>query len=173
MNPSLQKHLDELRFYFTDARRILRTMRRGTENDLYIYNVPDVDPDIAVLTRNLPRPNDPYVLLLTSRFPTHDLSHHRFFLMTDERSPEGLTLLRENGAILVHDLLLPSDQEMFGWPLQFTDVLALVEQTLAARSDYFVGQAFSSVASGVAGIRAALGKDPRAAYLIGIPETGR
>jgi hypothetical protein len=91
-----------------------------------------------------------------------------FFLMTDERSKENLDYARANGAVLVQDLLLPEDRKVFGWPITFTDVLALVEQLLAARSDFFVGQGFSSVASGVVAIRAARGLDPRTAHVLGI-----
>jgi hypothetical protein len=91
---------------------------------------------------------------------------YRFFLMTDERSPEGLEYLRRNGAVLVQDLLQPEDRQVVGWPVIVTDVLALVEQSLAARCDGFVGQAWSTVASGVVAIRAARGLDPATAILV-------
>ncbi|KAH7105228.1 hypothetical protein BKA62DRAFT_692126 [Auriculariales sp. MPI-PUGE-AT-0066] len=150
LEPSLDQHLESLRSRFTAGLKILRQVRRGNFNKLYIYNIPDVEPDGSLLQRELPLRGDPY------------------FLMTDARASADLQYLRDNGAVLVQDLLLPEDRKMFGWPIVFTDVLALVEQAMAARSDYFVGQAFSSVAGGVVGLRAGRGMDPRTATLIGL-----
>jgi hypothetical protein len=45
--------------------------------------------------------------------------------------------------------------------MMFTDVLALIEQSLAMESSYFYGHALSSFAGGVLNMRAARGADPR------------
>lgn len=85
----------------------------------------------------------------------------RFYLATDERSPEGLKYLRSHGAVLTHDLLLPEDRRLVGWPLLQTDVLALVEQSVMAQAAFFYAHALSSVAGGVVNMRGARGLDPR------------
>lgn len=86
--------------------------------------------------------------------------------MTDERSQNGLAHFRKNGAILLEDLLTTEDRQRFGWPALYTDVLALVEQALAAQSDFFLGQQYSSVSGGVIALRAVRGKCPRTAQLL-------
>lgn len=50
------------------------------------------------------------------------------YLATDERSPEGLQYLREHKAILFDDIVKQEDRREFGWPLLFSDIVALVEQ---------------------------------------------
>jgi hypothetical protein len=50
------------------------------------------------------------------------------YLATDERSEDGLRYLREHKALLFEDLVEKEDRRAFGWPLLFTDVVALVEQ---------------------------------------------
>jgi hypothetical protein len=53
------------------------------------------------------------------------------------------------------------DRRVFGWPLMFTDVRAILEQALMAHSAYFYGHGMSSVAGGIVNMRAAHGADPR------------
>lgn len=141
----IEAHLMKMKDKFVNAYRLLRNIKN---RKLSTYDVPDVRLDSSILSREPPTPGDP------------------FFVMTDERSEAGLAVLRRQHAILVQDLLQPEDSERFGWPIIYTDVLALVEQTLAAHSDYFVGQAFSSVAGGVVALRAVRGADPQTAVLI-------
>jgi hypothetical protein len=69
--------------------------------------------------------------------------------------------LRNHSAVLIDDLLTIEDRRLFGWPMMFTDVLALIEQSLAMESSYFYGHALSSFAGGVLNMRAARGADPR------------
>ncbi|EJD55335.1 hypothetical protein AURDEDRAFT_140927 [Auricularia subglabra TFB-10046 SS5] len=145
MSDSLEQHLHVLKTKFQNARRFLRNIKNSK---LTTYVVPDVELDARIWDRKPPASNDP------------------FFLMSDERSEEGMKYLREHGAVLVQDLLTPQDRQNFGWPIIFTDILALVEQSLAARSDYFVGQAFSSVTGTVIELRAAKGKDPQTGLLV-------
>jgi hypothetical protein len=56
---SFEDHLINLRQFFVHGRDVLKTLRRGTVDDLYIYYVRDTDPDESILHRNLPRHNDP------------------------------------------------------------------------------------------------------------------
>jgi hypothetical protein len=63
--------------------------------------------------------------------------------MTDERSPLAVERLRANGAVLVQDLLRPEDRRMFGWPIIFTDILALVEQAHLKKFDSRVADVLS------------------------------
>ncbi|KAF8321613.1 hypothetical protein DL93DRAFT_2051313 [Clavulina sp. PMI_390] len=103
--------------------------------------------------------------------PTHPLPlpHDRWYLATDERNPDALAYARSKNAVLFSDVLasIPALRRLVGWPLLFTDVIALVEQEVMARSDFFFGYAFSSVAGGVVNIRAGRGMDPRAMLLDG------
>lgn len=51
-----------------------------------------------------------------------------------------MSYFKEHGAVFVQDLLTPEDRrEMSLWPIVFTDVLGVLEQTLLARSSYFYG----------------------------------
>jgi len=63
----------------------------------------------------------------------------RFYLATDERSPAAVQFLRENGALLIGDLLTVDDRRLIGWPLLLTDVVGIIEQAVLARSSFFVG----------------------------------
>lgn len=89
----------------------------------------------------------------------------RYYIATDERDPENLKYLRDQGAILIADLLTKEDHRELGWPILVTDVLALVEQAVMSHAAYFYAHAFSSVAGGVMNLRAGMGKDPRTASL--------
>ncbi|KAF8575349.1 hypothetical protein K439DRAFT_1370155 [Ramaria rubella] len=106
-------------------------------------HISGVQPDVNVSQLALPLESDP------------------FFLATDERDANGLAALRNGSAVLIYDLLTIEDRRTFGWPLLFTDVLALVEQSLAVESAFFYGHALSSFAGGVLNMRAARGADPR------------
>lgn len=100
----------------------------------------------------------------------------RWYLATDERSPEALDYARSKGAVTISDLLLApqsvsstacemsgetSLRRIEGWPLLFTDVLALVEQSVMARAGLFWAQWRSSVAGGVVNLRGVRGMDVR------------
>lgn len=102
-------------------------------------------------------------LVFSLRYDTSSLT--RYYIATDERDPENLKYLRDQGAILISDLLTKEDHQDFGWPILLTDVVAVVEQSIMARAAYFYAHAFSSVAGGVMNLRAGLGKDPRTAML--------
>ena len=85
----------------------------------------------------------------------------RFYLATDERSQEGLSVLKDGGAVFISDLLDPVDRRMFGPELLITDVLAEVEQVVLSHAGFFYGSVLSSVSGGVINQRGLLGKDPR------------
>lgn len=57
----------------------------------------------------------------------------RFYLATDERDPEAIKYLKNNGAILFKDVLSLEDRREFGWPLLLTDVVSLVEQQIMGK----------------------------------------
>lgn len=86
--------------------------------------------------------------------------------MTDERSKEGLDYLRLHGGVLLQDLLTHEDRQAFGWPVIYTDVVAMVEKSLAAHADFFMGQLYSSVSGGVIYQRATRGLCPETTLLI-------
>jgi hypothetical protein len=50
------------------------------------------------------------------------------YIATDERGPEELNFLRTRGIRLFEDLVTEDDRREFGWPLLYSDVIALVEQ---------------------------------------------
>lgn len=66
-----------------------------------------------------------------------------------------LATFRKKGAVLLHDLMTPADASELGWQASFTDLLALVEQEILARADYFVGSGMSSTSGGVVNMREA------------------
>ncbi|KAM0788031.1 hypothetical protein ACM66B_006230 [Microbotryomycetes sp. NB124-2] len=81
-----------------------------------------------------------------------------FYLATDETDSRALDYFRSQGAILLPDLMTPQDAIDLGWESSFTDLLALVEQHVLARSDFFVGSKMSSTTGGIINIRKRLGK---------------
>lgn len=89
----------------------------------------------------------------------------RFYVATDERDPNSLKYLTENGVVLTRDLLTIEDRREFGWPLMLSDVVAVLEQATLARAAYFYAHAMSSVAGGVINMRAARGTDAQTALL--------
>ncbi|KAK4051272.1 Cell division control protein 7 [Microbotryomycetes sp. JL221] len=80
-----------------------------------------------------------------------------FYLATDETDERALNYFRSQGAILLTDLMTRQDAERLGWESSFTDLLALVEQHVLARSDFFVGSKMSSTTGGIINIRKTLG----------------
>ncbi|KAK4052037.1 Cell division control protein 7 [Microbotryomycetes sp. JL201] len=80
-----------------------------------------------------------------------------FYLATDETDPRALDYFRSQGAVLLPDLMTPEDAAQLGWESSFTDLLALVEQHVLARSDFFVGSKMSSTTGGIINIRTRLG----------------
>ncbi|KAN0086013.1 hypothetical protein V8E55_007147 [Tylopilus felleus] len=137
-------HLARIRKHLQSGRETLVAMHGGQST---VYNVPDAQPDSSLVTLDPPNPDDKY------------------YIATDERDPDNLTYLREQGAVLISDLLTKEDHREYGWPILVTDVLALVEQSIMSRAAYFYAHAFSSVAGGVMNLRGGLGKDPRTAML--------
>lgn len=95
------------------------------------------------------------------------MNKKRWFLATDERDPKALQKARSRNAILFSDLVesTPELRRLVGWPLLYTDVLALVEQQIMARAAVFFGQARSSVVGGVLNLRGVRGMDPRTTLL--------
>ncbi|BGP05226.1 hypothetical protein JCM10049v2_001030 [Rhodotorula toruloides] len=103
----------------------------------------------------LPRPDDP------------------FYLATDETNATSLSYFRSRGAILLSDLLTPQDSALLGPPAAYTDVLAVVEQQVLARSDYFVGSEMSSTSGGAVNARLARGEEEWSWGLLGREEGRR
>jgi hypothetical protein len=101
------------------------------------------------------------------------VTHHclvlRWFLATDERDPQALAVARAQNATLFSDLVesTPHLRRLLGWPMLYTDVLALVEQEIMARSAFFFAFAYSSVSGGVVNLRSVRGMDPRTMMLEG------
>ncbi|KAI0036562.1 hypothetical protein K488DRAFT_82003 [Vararia minispora EC-137] len=89
----------------------------------------------------------------------------RFFLATDVRNASEVAMLREKGAVMLDELLHPEDLRIAGWAMMFGDLRAQVEQEVATHAAFFYGHSMSSVAGGVANLRAARGQDPRTCYV--------
>ena len=89
-------------------------------------------------------------------------------MATDERDPEALAIARAKNATLFYDVIESTElRRLLGWPMLFTDVLALVEQEIMARSAFFSGYSLGSVAGGVMNLRTVRGVDPRTMVLDG------
>lgn len=144
MEPSFEAHLARIKRHLRDGRDILHFVHHGP---LYTYKVPLGQPDRTPLLLDPPA------------------DHDRFYIATDERDPTNLAYLRDQGAVLISDLLTIDDRRTFGWPLMLTDVLSVVEQATLAHAAYFYAHAHSSVAGGVVNLRASHGADPRTALL--------
>ncbi|KAH0834894.1 hypothetical protein J3R83DRAFT_10540 [Lanmaoa asiatica] len=144
MEADFAAHLARIKRHLQEGREALVSMHGG---EATVYNVPDAHPDPSIVTLDPPNPDD------------------RYYIATDERDPENLKYLRDQGAVLITDLLTKEDHRQFGWPILLTDVLALVEQAIMSRAAYFYAHAASSVAGGVMNLRAGLGRDPRTAFL--------
>jgi hypothetical protein len=89
----------------------------------------------------------------------------RIFVATDERNETALERLRNNRVVLMSDLLGPTERRLVGWPMLISDIQAQVEQIVASHSGFFWGSRMSSVAGGIANMRAARGMDPRTARI--------
>ncbi|KAG9099445.1 hypothetical protein FS749_001252 [Ceratobasidium sp. UAMH 11750] len=142
---SIQAHLSRLKLRLSMGQIVLEQLHK--ENKFQTYDVPGIKPEREVFDRNPPKENDP------------------FYLATDDRSEQSKKYLRENGAILIDDLLTLEDRQAFGWSIMLTDVLAVLEQSVLTHSAFFVGHEYSSVTGGVVNMRAAMGADPRAALI--------
>ncbi|KAG1831076.1 hypothetical protein EV424DRAFT_1373861 [Suillus variegatus] len=144
MEPSFEAHLARIKRHLRDGRDILHFVHRGP---LYTYKVPLGQADRTPLLLDPPA------------------DHDQFYIATDERDLTNLTYLRNQGAVLISDLLTTDDRRTFGWSLMLTDVLSVVEQATLAHAAYFYAHAHSSVAGGVVNLRASHGADPRTALL--------
>ncbi|VDB85455.1 unnamed protein product [Peniophora sp. CBMAI 1063] len=131
-------HVSRVRDRLSHGRAVLEGLK-----DVYPYPLPGVVVNVEQLTLDPPKPHD------------------KFYVATDERDPEALSIIAENGAIFLDDLLTIDDRRKFGWPLMITDIRAVLEQSLLAHSNYFYAHAMSSVAGGIVNMRAAHGADPR------------
>ncbi|KII86439.1 hypothetical protein PLICRDRAFT_114277 [Plicaturopsis crispa FD-325 SS-3] len=140
MEKSIVDHLARIKRRLDGGRAILGLI---SDLDIHPYAIPEGHVDYSILNMKPPRDGD------------------QFYLATDERDPDNLLYLSQNGAVLIQDILTIEDRREFGWPLMLTDVLALVEQAVLVRGHYFYGHAMSSVAGGVSNMRAANGRDPR------------
>ena len=110
-------------------------------------DIEDVQPDLEQTALPPPRAGDP------------------FFVATDERDPETRRKIADEGAVFMSDLLSMQDRQAFGWSLMITDVMALVEQQVLARSGYFYGHSWSSFSGVIVNMRAGRGADPRTMLL--------
>ena len=109
------------------------------------YDIEGVEPNPELSVLDPPLPGD------------------RFYLSTDERDPQGMEVIREEGGVFLTDLLTMEDRREFGWPLLLTDVRAVLEQSVLAHSAYFCGSPMSSFAGAIINKRAVLGADLRTA----------
>ena len=142
MEPTLEAHLQRVKERLRAGRSVLEHL-----SDISTHDLEGAEPDLEQVTLPPPLPND------------------RFYVATDERSPEGLQAIRDAGAVLLSDLLTMEDRRDFGWPLMISDVRATVEQAVLFHSAYFYGHAMSSLAGVVTNMRAARGADPRTMLL--------
>ncbi|KAF9239248.1 hypothetical protein BU15DRAFT_46824 [Melanogaster broomeanus] len=144
MEADFADHLARIKRHLREGRAILMSIHGRNSST---YDVPDVQPDSSVVTLDPPEPDDKY------------------YIATDERDPENLKYLQEQGGVLITDLLTIEDRREFGWSLMLTDVLALLEQATLSHAAFFYAHALSSLAGGVMNLRAAAGADPRTALL--------
>lgn len=166
LEPTVISSMDHILRRFREGAERLRTFRE--DGSVEVSQVPDVTPDTSFETAGTPLPGDMSVKLplFTSIF-TGMLTLHqyrtRWFLATDERDPKALQYAREQNATLIHEILadMPGINRLFGWPVLYTDVLALVEQNVMARAAFFFGHSRSSVVGGVVNLRGVRGMDPR------------
>jgi hypothetical protein len=138
MELTAEAHVNRVKERLQTGRSILEHL-----SDLSTYDLEGAKPDLEQITLSPPLPDD------------------RFYVATDERSPEGLQAISDAGAVLLTDILTMEDRRAFGWPLMLMDVRAIVEQAMLAHSGFFYGHAMSSLAGVVSNMRAARGADPR------------
>jgi hypothetical protein len=142
METTPEAHVKRVKERLLTGREILEHL-----SNIATYDLHDAKPDLEQITLSPPLPDD------------------YFYIATDERSPEGLDAIRDAGAVLMMDLLTMEDRRDFGWPLIFTDVMALVEQAVLFHSAFFYGHAMSSLAGVITNMRGARGADPRTMFL--------
>lgn len=164
MEGTIEAHFERIKGRLALGRQILESIHN--DNGIRTYDIPDVMADDKQLLYAPPLEDDPCVARSAIPFVSPSLTcasccANRFFLATDERSPEGIAHMKANGALLIGDLITMDDRRKFGWAIMLTDVLALVEQSVLGRSYYFYAHAMSSVAGGAVNMRAARGVDPR------------
>ena len=131
-------HVNRVKDRLSHGREILESL-----GEIHSYPVPGVVANAEQLSLDPPKVGD------------------KFYVATDERDPDALKIIADNGAIFLDDLLTMADRRVFGWPLMITDIRAVLEQSLLAHSNYFYAHAMSSVAGGIVNMRAAFGADPR------------
>jgi hypothetical protein len=116
-------------------------------NNWTTWDIEGTQPDLEQTTLPPPEAEDP------------------FFVATDERNPDTLRKFAAAGAVFMSDLVTREDRQAFGWPLMFTDVMALVEQEVLVRAGYFYGHRKSSPTGAIINMRACHGADPRTTLL--------
>ncbi|KAI9444791.1 hypothetical protein H4582DRAFT_2108601 [Lactarius indigo] len=141
-----EAHVQRVKERLLAGRTILADMY-GRSGHLRTYDLDGAHTDLEQATLPPPRAEDP------------------FFVATDERDTDARRKIADAGALFFSDLLTMDDRREFGWPLMFTDVLALVEQQLLAHSAFFYGHGMSSLAGVIMNLRAARGADPRTMLL--------
>ena len=142
METTPEAHVQRVKERLQTGREILERI-----SNLATYDLQGTKPNLEQITLPPPLPDD------------------RFYVATDERTPEGLKAIRDAGAVLMMDLLTIEDRRDFGWPLIITDVMALVEQAVLFHCAFFYGHAMSSLSGVITNMRAARGADPRTMLL--------
>ena len=61
-----------------------------------------------------------------------------FYILTNERDPKVLNVLRKGGALLIDDLLTKEDKRELGPSVHFMDFIGVLEVCLAARASLCV-----------------------------------
>ena len=142
MEKTAEDHVKRVKSRLETGRSMLERLENVTTND-----IEGVVPNMEQITFPPPLPDD------------------RFYIATDERDPDALRVISDAGGVFLNDLLEMEDRRAIGWPLMFTDVRALVEQSVLAHSAYFYGHLMSSYAGRIANLRAARGTDYRTTLL--------
>jgi len=142
MEQTIEAHMKRIKNRLEIGRSVLERLENVTTSD-----IEGVGPDMEQITFPPPLPDD------------------RFYVSTDERDPDAQRVISDAGGLSFTDLLEMEDRRAFGWPLMFTDVRALVEQSVLAHSAFFYGHMLSSYAGRIASLRAARGADYRTTLL--------
>lgn len=155
--------------------RILIRLEDGTkklrqyaeDGSVEVADIPGVVADCSFRNKTPPQIGDRYAIKVTHNATLSAHITFRWFLATDERSPEVLAYARAHNATLISDLLAetPHLRRLFGWPMLYTDTLGLVEQGVMARAAFFFAHYRSSLAGGVVNLRGVRGMDPRTMIL--------
>lgn len=140
-------HFERIQSRLNRGREILEQLHQSTALPK-TYDVPFVQPNGLTRLRQAPLEGD------------------AIYLATDETDPAALEYLRNNSVVLFKDITTIQDRREFGWPIVFTDVVALVEQAIMGiGAGYFYGHALSSVVGGVINMRANMGWEPSTALI--------